>query len=196
MVQRIISETTTGKARIPPGQYKTEKFPVLDLGEQPRFDPATWKFQVWGEVENAFVLSWKEFQGLPRVQLKADFHCVTRWSRLDLDWEGVHIRSIFEKARPKKGATAVMAHCTEGYTTNVTMKDLDDTDVILADTLEGKPLPIEHGGPVRLLVPKLYGWKSAKFLQGLEFLRADAPGYWEQRGYHMRGEYWAEERFW
>lgn len=187
---------TQRKRRIPPGQYKTEKFPVLDLGIQPPFDPNTFRLKAWGEVENPFELSWDEFRKLPHVSLLADFHCVTRWSRLDLTWEGVHVKEILNRARPRPTAKAVMAHCAEGYTTNVTLQDLDDDDVILADTLEGKPLPVEHGGPVRLLVPKLYGWKSAKFLTGLEFLKADEPGYWEQRGYHMRGEYQAEERYW
>lgn len=195
-VPQIVSETTRRKQRIPPGQYKTEKFPVLDLGIQPAFDAATYRFKVWGEVESPLELSWGEFRKLPHVSLLADFHCVTRWSRLDLTWEGVHVREILKRAKPKPAAKAVMAHCLEGYTTNLLLSDLDDEDVILADTLEGTPLPREHGGPLRLLVPKLYGWKSAKFLTGLEFLAEDEPGYWEQRGYHLRGEYMAEQRYW
>lgn len=196
MVERIVSETTKRKQRIPPGQYKTEKFPVLDLGIVPSWDPKTYRLKVWGEVEQPLELSWDEFKRLPRVGLTADFHCVTRWSRLDLTWEGVHVREIFKRCKPKLSAQAVMAHCLEDYTTNVLLKDLDQDDVILADTLEGKPLPSEHGGPVRLLVPQLYGWKSAKFLTGLEFLPQDEPGYWEQRGYHLRGDYLKEERYW
>lgn len=195
-VDRIVSETTQRKRRIPPGQYKTEKFPVLDLGIQPEVDLATFRLKVWGDVENPIELPWQEFQALPHVELLADFHCVTRWSRLDLTWKGVHVREILKRAKPKPTAKAAMAHCAEGYTTNVLLSDLNDEDVILADTLEGKPLPKEHGGPVRLLVPKLYGWKSAKFLTGLEFLKEDTPGYWEERGYHMRGEYTAEQRYW
>ena len=195
-MQRIVSETTQRKQRIPPGQYKTDKFPVLDLGMQPPFDPKTWTFKVWGEVAKPFEASWADFKNMPRVGLLADFHCVTRWSRLDLEWEGVHVREIMKRAQPKPTAKAIMAHCAEGYSTNVTLADLDQDDVILADTLLGKPLPVEHGGPVRLLVPKLYGWKSAKFLTGIEFLTEDTAGYWEERGYHMRGEYLAEERYW
>lgn len=195
-MQRITSSTTQRKQRIPPGQYKTEKFPVLDLGIQPEIDLERYRFKVWGEVENPVELTWEALQALPRVELFADFHCVTRWSRLELTWRGVHVAEILKLTRPKPSAKAVMAHCLEGYTTNLTMVDLDDDDVILADTLEGNPLPTEHGGPVRLLVPKLYGWKSAKFLSGLEFLKEDAPGYWEERGYHLRGEYMAEQRYW
>ncbi len=195
-MERIVSSTTQRKQRIPPGQYKTEKFPVLDLGIQPEVDLAAYRLKVYGEVEKPFELTWAELQKLPRVELFADFHCVTRWSRLELTWKGVHIKEILKLAKPKPSAKAVMAHCLEGYTTNLTLSDLNDDDVILADTLESKPLPTEHGGPVRLLVPKLYGWKSAKFLSGLEFLPEDTPGYWEERGYHMRGEYLAEQRYW
>ena len=193
---KIVSSTVTAKQRIPPGQYKTEKFPVLDLGIQPDWDAQAFRFKVWGEVANPMELSWDAFQKLPRVALQADFHCVTRWSRLALEWEGVHVREILKRAQPTPRAKAVMAHCLEGYTTNVLLSDLAQDDVILADTLEGKPLPKEHGGPLRLLVPKLYGWKSAKFLTGLEFLPEDKPGYWEERGYHMRGEYLQEQRYW
>lgn len=195
-MERIISTTTQRKQRIPPGQYKTEKFPVLDLGIQPEIDLAAFRLKVWGDVEEPIELTWPQLQGLPRVELLADFHCVTRWSRLDLTWKGVHIREIMKLVKPKPSATAIMAHCLEGYTTNVTLADLNDDDVIIADTLEGKPLPKEHGGPLRLLVPKLYGWKSAKFLSGIEFLKEDTAGYWEERGYHMRGEYTAEQRYW
>ena len=196
MPQQIVSSTVKGERRLPPGQYKSDKFPVLDLGIHPPFDADAFRFKVWGEVENPIDLSWTQFRDLPRVGLRADFHCVTRWSRMELDWEGVHFREVLQRVRPKPGAKAVMAHSLDGYTTNVLLSDLDDEDVILADTLHGKPLPVEHGGPVRLLVPKLYGWKSAKFLHGLEFLPEDKPGYWEERGYHMRGEYWAEQRYW
>lgn len=195
-MEQIVSPTVKRARRIPPGQYKTDKFPVLDLGIHPEFDPEEYQFKVWGEVEAPFELSWSELQKLPRVGLLADFHCVTRWSRLELKWEGVHAKEILRRARPKASAKAVMMHCMEGYTTNLKLSDFDDDDVILADTLDGKPLPSEHGGPLRLIVPKLYGWKSAKFLNGLEFLREDTPGYWEERGYHMRGEYLAEERYW
>jgi DMSO/TMAO reductase YedYZ molybdopterin-dependent catalytic subunit len=196
MVERIVSPTVTSPKRIPPGQYKTDKFPILDLGIHPDWDPATYRFKVWGLVDHPLELTWQAFQALPHVQLLADFHCVTRWSRLELEWEGVHVREILHRAKPKPQAKAVMAHSLDGYTTNLLLSDLDQDDVILADRLGTDPLPKEHGGPLRLLVPKLYGWKSAKFLTGLEFLPEDEPGYWEQRGYHMRGEYWDEQRYW
>lgn len=196
MVETIVSSVTQRKQRIPPGQYKTEKFPVLDLGTIPDWDPKTFRLRVWGEVERPLEFTWEAFRKLPRVKLHSDFHCVTRWSRLNLDWEGVHVREILQQVRAKPTAKAVMAHCLEGYTTNLAMEDFNDDDVIIADTLEGKPLPREHGGPMRLLVPKLYGWKSAKFLTGLQFLPENTPGYWEERGYHLRGEYLQEQRYW
>lgn len=196
MAVRIVSPNVEARQRIPPGQYKTEKFPVLDLGLQPDWDPRTYRLKVWGEVEHALDLTWDAFKALPRVGLTADFHCVTRWSALELEWEGVHVREILKRARPRPTAKAVMAHCLEGYTTNVLLSDLDQDDVILADTLRGEPLPKDHGAPLRLLVPRLYGWKSAKFLTGLEVLPEDRPGYWEERGYHMRGDYTNEERYW
>lgn len=187
---------TDPRPRIPPGQKRTRKFPVLDLGIKPEFDEGGWRLRVWGEVEHEFTFDADAFAELPRTPLTADFHCVTKWSRLDLDWEGVAAREVLRRAKPKPTATAVMAHGMEGYTTNLLLSDFDDETVLLADTLDGRRLSTDHGGPVRLLVPKLYGWKSCKFLVGLEFLAEDEAGFWEQRGYHMRGDPWREQRFW
>lgn len=186
----------TRRSRIPPGQKETAEFPVLDLGIKPEFDEDGWRLRVWGKVENEFTLDADAFRKLPRKPLTADFHCVTKWSRLDLAWEGVPAREILGRARPKATAKAVMAHGMEGYTTNLLLSDFDDETVLLADTLDGRALSTDHGGPVRLLAPKLYGWKSCKFLVGLEFLAENEAGFWEQRGYHMRGDPWREERFW
>lgn len=196
LAESAVVDKDDGRDRIPPRQRRTTKFPVLDLGIKPEFDEDGWRLRVWGEVEDEFELRLDEFRSLPRRGLTADFHCVTKWSRLDLAWQGVGTEEIMERARPTRDAKAVMAHGMEGYTTNLPLSDFQDETVLLADTLEGRPLSTDHGGPVRLLVPKLYGWKSCKFLVGLEFLAEDEAGFWEQRGYHMRGDPWQEQRFW
>ena len=182
-------------ARIPPGQYKTDKFPVLHYGSVPRTDLATWDFRVWGEVDSPFTLSWQQFKELPRKTVHTDIHCVTRWSKLDTDWEGVPIQEILRLAQLRPSAQFVVAHSEQGYTANLPLDVLDDDDVILADTFAGQPLELEHGYPLRLLVPKRYFWKSAKFLRGLEFSSVDKPGFWEQAGYHNDGDPWKEERY-
>lgn len=183
----------TEPPRLPPGQVETKKFPVLDLGERPAFDPKAWSLRVFGLVEEPLALSWDAFKALPRTPLKADFHCVTRWSRFDLSWEGVALKDLLDRARPRAGAAYLIQHCAEGYTTNTTLADA--AEALLADTLEGAPLPLEHGGPLRLLIPKLYAWKSGKFLTGLELRADDAPGYWETRGYSNSADPWKEERY-
>lgn len=183
------------RERIPPGQYRTEKFPVLTYGETPVVDLKTWRLKVWGLVENPFMLTWEELQALPRQKIHVDIHCVTRWSLLDSDWEGVPFTAIAERAKPLPSALAVMQHSYGGYTTNMLIEEMYDGEVILADTFGGKPLERDHGGPLRLVVPKLYFWKSAKWLNGLEFIDRDAPGFWERHGYHMHGDPWTEERF-
>lgn len=186
---------TAKSERIPPGQYLTDKFPVLTYGETPVIKPERWRLRVWGLVENPFELDWESFRKLPRKRIVVDIHCVTRWSMLDTEWEGVPFSVIAEMAKPLPEATAVMEHAYGGYTTNMLLKELMDDDVLLADTFGGRPLEIEHGGPVRMLVPKLYFWKSAKWLNGLEFLSQNRPGFWETYGYHMHGDPWSEERF-
>jgi len=187
--------TSEQKGRVPPGQYVTEKFPVLHYGSVPQTDLGAWDFRVWGEVENPFSLDWTVFQALPHTSVHTDIHCVTRWSKLDVDFAGVPIRAILDLAQPKPAARYVVAHCEKGYTTNLPLEVLADDDVLLADTYAGQPLAPEHGFPLRLFVPKRYFWKSAKWLRGLEFLAADSPGFWERYGYHNDGDPWQEERF-
>ncbi len=182
--------------RLPPGQYLTEKFPVLHYGSVPRFDPLTWDFKVWGLVDNPIRLTWDEFLKLPTTQTVVDIHCVTRWSKLDTPWEGVPWSWVMEMAKPKPEAKFVMAHCEYGFTANVPLEDLlNDKAVMLAYKYDNKPLDPEHGYPLRLLVPHLYFWKSAKWLRGLEFMEKDRPGFWEGYGYHMHGDPWLSERF-
>ena len=181
--------------RVPPGQYLTEKFPVLHYGNVPRVDLATWDLRVWGEVDAPFALTWEQFRTLPRTKVHADIHCVTRWSKLDTDWEGVSARTILDLAGVRTAATHVIEHAEQGYTTNIPLAVFDDEDVLLADTFAGKPLEPDHGAPLRLVVPKRYFWKSAKWLRGLEFVAGDRPGFWERYGYHNDGDPWREERF-
>lgn len=187
--------TDEQKKRVPPGQYVTEKFPVLHYGSVPRADLRAWDFRVWGEVANSFSLDWAGFQALPRTTVHTDIHCVTRWSKLDVDFAGVPIRAILDLAQPTPAARYVVAHCEQGYTTNLPLEVLADDDVLLADSYGGEPLAPEHGFPLRLFVPKRYFWKSAKWLRGLEFCTTDAPGFWERYGYHNEADPWKEERF-
>ena len=182
--------------RVPPGQYITERFPVLTVGRNPKFDLSTWAFKVWGEVEEPVTLDWEELQALPQTEVKTDIHCVTRWSTLDTVWRGVRVRDVLERARPKAAATHVLAHSDGGYTANLPLTALLDDDVLLAHTYDGRPLEPDHGAPLRLLVPKRYFWKSAKFLRQLEILPEDKPGFWELNGYHNDGDPWKEERHW
>jgi DMSO/TMAO reductase YedYZ molybdopterin-dependent catalytic subunit len=181
--------------RIPPGQYRTEKFPVLHYGSVPHTRLETWDLRVFGEVDVALRLTWDELRALPRKTITTDIHCVTRWSKLDTTWEGVPIQEILRLAQVRPGATHVVEHAEQGYTTNLPLSVLDDDDVILADTFDGKPLELEHGWPLRLVVPKRYFWKSAKWLRGLEFLAHDQLGFWERYGYSNDADPWKEERF-
>lgn len=183
-------------ARTPPGQTLTTKWPVLHYSGIPLFiDISKWRFQTLGEVENPLELTLAQFKELPRVKLTADFHCVTTWSRLDNTWEGVSFRTLVELTRVRQTVKHCMLHCYDGYTTNVPLATLMDDDVLFPWSHDGKPLSEEHGGPLRLVVPKLYAWKSAKWVGAVEFLVDDRRGYWEQRGYHNRGEPFAEERY-
>jgi DMSO/TMAO reductase YedYZ molybdopterin-dependent catalytic subunit len=182
--------------RLPPGQYLTEKFPVLHYGSVPRFDEKTWDFKVWGLVENPIRLNWDEFQKLPTEQATVDIHCVTRWSKLDTMWEGVPWSWVTETVKPKPEVEFVMAHCEYGFTANIPLEDLlSDKATMLAYKYDSKALEPDHGYPLRLLVPHLYFWKSAKWLRGLEFIEKDRAGFWEGYGYHMHGDPWTEERF-
>lgn len=180
--------------RLPPGQHVTKGFPVLDLGVKPKFDPERWRLLVGGEVEETD-LDWEAFRALPRESEVADFHCVTTWSKYDVEWSGVKFVDIAALVRPAAAAHFVIVHATDGYSTNLPLADCLDEDVILADELLDELLPLDHGGPLRLIVPKLYAWKSAKFVCKIEFVREDQPGFWEQRGYHDRGDPWREERY-
>ena len=182
-------------ARIPPGQYRTLKFPVLHYGSVPNTDLARWDFKVWGRVDSPFSLTWEQFKALPRKTVGTDIHCVTRWTKLDTTWEGVPIQEVLQLAGVQSAATHVVAHAEQGYTSNVPLDVLDDVDVLLADTFDGQPLELEHGWPLRLLVPKKYFWKSAKWIRGLEFLDHDQLGFWERYGYHNDADPWQEERF-
>jgi DMSO/TMAO reductase YedYZ molybdopterin-dependent catalytic subunit len=181
--------------RIPPGQYKTEKFPVLHYGSVPNTKLETWDFRVFGEVDSPFRLTWDEFKALPRKTITTDIHCVTRWTKLDTVWEGVPIQVILERAGVRPSATHVIEHAEQGYTTNVPLSVLDDSDVLLADTYAGQPLEKEHGWPLRLVLPKKYFWKSAKWIRGLEFLDHDQLGFWERYGYSNAADPWKEERY-
>jgi len=182
--------------RVPPGQYLTEKWPVLHYGPIPPFDAKRWDFRVWGEVENEIRLTWDEFQKLDQALVQADMHCVTTWSRLDQKWEGIPFRRIVELAKPKPSATFVIAHSEYGFTANVPIEATRDDDVLIALRANGAALAPEHGYPARLVIPKLYAWKSAKWLRGIEFAATDKPGFWERNGYHNRGDPWKEERYW
>ena len=181
--------------RVPPGQVLTEKWPVLTYGLTPRFDPRAWSFRCFGLVEREVGWTWDEFNRLPRAEVACDIHCVTRWSRLDNRFTGVHIREIMRHVQPKAEARYVLIHADPDYTTNLPLADLLDDDVILATHHDGQPLTPEHGGPLRLVVPKLYFWKSAKWLRGFEFLDVNPPGFWELNGYHMHADPWKDERY-
>jgi DMSO/TMAO reductase YedYZ molybdopterin-dependent catalytic subunit len=187
--------TNPREERVPPGQFVTEKFPVLTYG--PTYHYASldgWDLSISGLAQEQR-FSWDELMALPTKTQTVDIHCVTRWSKLDTTWTGIPWRRFLEGIAPTAAATHVMAHCVGGYTTNISLEVLDDDDTMLAYLYDGKPLEREHGYPMRLLVPKYYFWKSAKWLTGLEFMRGDRPGFWEEHGYHMRGEPFAEERF-
>src|SRR5579883_28927 len=181
---------TVDPARVPPGQVVTQKWPVLHYGGVPKVDLKTWDFRLFGLVEQPIRLSWAEFQRLPRMTIRCDIHCVTRWSRLDNTFEGVAVKDVLELASVKANAKFVMIHAEKGFTTNLPLDDLLQPNVLLADTHDGQPLTPEHGWPLRLVVPHLYFWKSAKWVRGFEVLANDRPGFWEQYGYHMRGDPW------
>src|SRR5256885_4672690 len=183
-------------ARVPPGQYLAAGFPVLTVGPNPAYDLSTWDFQVYGEVEDELQLSWDELQALPQKDVVTDIHCVTRWSKLDTAWRGVAVSDLLEGARVKPSGSHVMAYSDAGYTTNLPLDALYDEDVLVAHTYAGEPLEPDHGAPLRLLVPKRYFWKSAKFLRKLEVMSEDRMGFWELNGYHNDADPWREERHW
>ena len=181
--------------RVPPGQYLVEKWPVLSYGPTPRFNLATWDFRLFGLVVEPVRLNMQQFRALPQTKLTTDFHCVTTWSRLDNQWEGVMAKDVVSLIRLKPEVRYVTIHCEGGYTTNLTLKELLDDDVIFAHRHDGYDLHPDHGWPLRLVVPKLYAWKSAKWVRGIEFLAENHRGFWEVRGYHNHGNPWLEERY-
>ena len=185
-----------GPDRLPPGQRLTEQWPVLTYGPTPRVELRDWSLRVWGEVEQEMEWNWEQFQALGTEERSNDIHCVTHWSRFDNNWEGVLIETILRQVRPTPRAAAVMFHSYGGYTTNVSLDALaQDDHAMIAFSHDGEPIHAVHGGPVRAVLPSLYFWKSAKWLQGMEILPMDRPGFWEMYGYHLRGDPWAEERY-
>jgi DMSO/TMAO reductase YedYZ molybdopterin-dependent catalytic subunit len=183
-------------ARIPPGQYVTERFPVLTYGPNPPYELKTWSLSVDGEVEAPFALTWDELHALPQHEVTVDIHCVTRWSKLDTTWRGVRVRDLLERARVKESGSHVLVHSDGGYTTNLPLAALLDDEVMIAHTYAGEPLEHDHGAPARLLVPRRYFWKSAKFVRRLEVLPEDRQGFWELNGYHNDADPWTEQRHW
>jgi len=182
-------------ARLPPGQSPTVKWPVLSLGATPRIGTQDWLLSVDGAVESPYVLDWKTLREMPQTDWHGDIHCVTRWSKFGMDWRGVSVRDLVQRARPRAEASHLLAHCYGGYTTNMPLSDVREHAALIAHTVDGEPLEPDHGGPARLLVPHLYLWKSAKWVNRLEILDADRLGYWEQSGYHHRGDPWRQERY-
>jgi DMSO/TMAO reductase YedYZ molybdopterin-dependent catalytic subunit len=182
-------------ARLPPGQYLTEKWPVLHAGTVPQTDLASWDFKVFGEVEEPLTLGYDELQALPQTEITVDIHCVTRWSRFDTGFKGVHWRELAKLVRPRHTARYVLAHAEQGFTSNVPLQALEDDDALIAWEADGDPLEPEHGWPLRLVVPSRYFWKSAKWLRGLELLSSDQPGFWERYGYHNDADFWQEQRY-
>lgn len=196
-MRKIVSSINLREDRLPPGQKWISSPIVYDIVQElPDWDIKSYTFRVFGLVKNPLELSYEEILNMPSVELIADFHCVTRWSVKDIQWEGVPTKYILELAKPEEKAKFVMIHCLEGYTTNIPIEYLLEEDTILAYRMNGQVLPRRHGYPLRLVLPKLYAWKSAKYVWGIEFMEKDKPGFWEQRGYNMRGDPWREERYW
>ena len=182
-------------ARLPPGQYLTDKWPVLHAGSVPNTDLATWDFRVFGEVESSITLSWDELQDLPSKEIELDIHCVTRWSRFDARFRGVHWSELAKLVSPKPAGRYVIAHAEQGFTANVPLAALQDENALIAYEADGEPLTPDHGWPLRLVIPSKYFWKSAKWLRGLELTAQDQPGFGERYGYHNDADYWQEERY-
>jgi DMSO/TMAO reductase YedYZ molybdopterin-dependent catalytic subunit len=182
-------------ASVPPGQSVSKGFPVLHVGDVPAFDPTTWRLRLFGLVEEPFELSFDELRALPSTEWRGDIHCVTRWSKKDTQWRGVLFRDLVARAKPKPEVTHVIQHADNAYTTNLPLEAMLGDDCLVAYEFDGQALEPIHGGPVRMFVPKLYFWKSAKWIKGLEFLDHDVKGFWEMRGYHNDADPWKEERY-
>jgi DMSO/TMAO reductase YedYZ molybdopterin-dependent catalytic subunit len=193
--ERKVADAGYDPARLPPGQYLTDKWPVLHAGTVPDTDLATWDFKVFGEVESPITLTWEELDALPKTEHVQDIHCVTRWSRFDARFSGVHWREVAKLVRPKPTARFVVAHAEQGFTSNVPLEFLEDDLALLATEADGEPLTPEHGWPLRLVIPGKYFWKSAKWLRAIELRATDEPGFWERYGYHNDADPWREERY-
>ena len=190
-----VREAGYDPARLPPGQYYTEKWPVLHAGEVPDVDIATWTLELSGEVEQPVTLSFEQLRELPATEVTTDIHCVTRWSRFDAQFTGVHWRELAKLCRPKPSAHFAIAHAEHGFTANVPLEALEDENALIVYAADGEPLTPDHGYPVRLLIPTKYFWKSAKWLRGIELSAVDKPGFWERYGYHNNADFWQEERY-
>ena len=193
--ERQVRELGYDPTRLPPGQYLTEKWPVLHAGGLPHVDLANWDFKVWGEVEQPLVLSWEELSALPTVEVTQDIHCVTRWSRFDVTFRGVAWSTLKERVVPRPGPSYAIAHAEHEFTTNIPARFLDLDGALLATHADGEPLTLEHGWPLRLIVPGVYFWKSAKWLRGIELSATDKPGFWERYGYHNDADPFKEQRY-
>jgi DMSO/TMAO reductase YedYZ molybdopterin-dependent catalytic subunit len=191
----IVSPDTEKKNRLPPGQSETEKFPVLHYGSVPEININNWRFRIGGLVEKEMVFTWNEFTSLPKIKVLSDIHCVTRWSRLNNLWEGIGTLELKKIIKFKPQAKYVIVTAEQGFTTNLTLNDFFRPDVLFAFKHNGEFLSPEHGFPLRLVVPHLYFWKSAKWVNGVVFTNKNTPGFWESHGYHMRGDPWEEERY-
>jgi DMSO/TMAO reductase YedYZ molybdopterin-dependent catalytic subunit len=193
--RRELEKQAKVDGRLPPGQSLTLKWPVLHYGSVPHFDEAKWDFKISGEVVKPLKLSWREFRALPQMEVTSDFHCVTRWSRLNNVWKGVLFSEVLKLVQPKPPVRHVLVLAEEGYTSNIPLEDLLRPNVVFAFDHDAVPLTGEHGGPVRLIVPHLYAWKSVKWVRGLMLLDADRLGFWERNGYHAYGDPWKEQRY-
>ncbi len=181
--------------RVPPGQHLTKGFPVMTYGDTPQINLDQWEFKVWGLVK-PLTLNWNDFMNMPQSNFTIDFHCVTHWSKLDVEWTGVKVTDFIQYIDYDPQTVYLMEHCYGGYTTNISLADFLRAENFFAHTLFGQSLPVDHGGPMRLVVPHLYAWKSAKWINGLEFLGAEEElGFWERNGYHRRGDPWTQERY-
>jgi DMSO/TMAO reductase YedYZ molybdopterin-dependent catalytic subunit len=186
---------TENRDRVPPGQYLTNGFPIMTYGDTPQVSQQEWEFKVWGLVTEEKTFSWQDFITMPQSNFTIDFHCVTHWSKLDVKWTGIKVTDFIKYIDIDPKAVHIMQHCYGDYTTNISLEDFLREENFFAHSLFGEPLPIDNGGPMRLVVPHLYAWKSAKWIRGIEFLNHEELGFWERNGYHRRGEPFAEERY-
>jgi DMSO/TMAO reductase YedYZ molybdopterin-dependent catalytic subunit len=190
-----ISPDTQRANRVPPGQHLTGKWPVLHYGSVPKVNPSKWTLKLFGLVQEPKIISFADFQDLPQIKVFSDIHCVTTWSKLNNTWEGVNTVELKKLVSIKFEAAFVIVHAVGNFATNLTLKEFFDEDVLFATRHNGEDLSADHGGPVRLVVPRLYFWKSAKWITGIEFSAKDKPGFWESNGYHNHGDPWTEERY-